>query len=66
MDITATKIWASPSTLHLRLLVRFKTHSAVQFADLHIPLELLPQELRGAIDLTDEWRAEAQHSEPLF
>jgi len=66
MDITATKIWASPSTLHLRCVVRYKTRDHVQFVDMHIPLEILPKELQGYLELTADIVRDAQPDDSLF
>jgi hypothetical protein len=49
MEASLTKIWASPSTLHLRFLVRFKTHEGVQFLDFHMPLAEIPEDVRQAL-----------------
>ena len=38
MDITVVKIWSSPSTLHLRVMVTYKTNPHGRFADVHIPI----------------------------
>ena len=53
MDVHLTKIWASPSTLHLRLLVTYKTHQGVQFADVHIPMDKIPSEVRNLIAISE-------------
>lgn len=66
MDITATRLWASPSTLHLRCVVTFKTREAVQFLDLHVPLEMLPKELQGYLELTADLARDPQPGDSLF
>lgn len=49
MDIHLTKIWCSPSTLHLRLMATFKTNDWHQYADLHIPLDKIPADAKTAL-----------------
>lgn len=53
MDITVTGLWASPSTLHLRLMVQGKRKSWVRFANVHVPLSEIPSEVRSLIALSD-------------
>lgn len=42
MKVTLVRIWASPSTLHLRVMVTAKNGSWSVFRDLHIAKEELP------------------------
>lgn len=46
MEIIVSRIWSTPSTLHLRCVVKYKSHEGVQFSDIHIPLRDMPEELR--------------------
>ena len=47
MDVHLIKMWASPSTLHLRVMVTGRKKTWSQFADIHIPLDALPAEVRS-------------------
>jgi len=42
MEASLVRMWASPSTLHLRVCVVGKRKHWVQFCDLHIPLDDIP------------------------
>lgn len=66
MDLHLTKIWASPSTLHLRFMVSYKTHQGVQWADVHVPLDSIPSEVRNVIGLSQEFDKDPDDSVPLF
>lgn len=46
MDINLSRIWASPSTLHLRLLYGASDGSWVRSRELHVGWEVLPPETR--------------------
>jgi len=61
MELTPVRIWASPSTLHLKVAVTFKTTTHIQFAEMHIPLEELTETIRSSIALLDEVCDSVQH-----
>lgn len=42
-------IWASPSTLHIRVMVSDKKRRWSQFGVLHVPIEEIPSELRDIL-----------------
>lgn len=44
MKVTLIRIWASPSTLHLRVMVSAKGGAWAVFRDIHVPKEELPVE----------------------
>lgn len=66
MDVHLTKIWASPSTLHLRLMVVYKSHQGVQFADVHLPMAKIPSEVRSLVALSVGFDEEPEDDLPLF
>jgi hypothetical protein len=66
MEANLTKIWATPSTLHLRLLVRFKTHQGVQFLDLHIPLADIPADVKATLTASEGVALVSQDQAALF
>jgi hypothetical protein len=52
MHATVTKAWATPSVLHLRLLVQSNKGRWSQFLDVHVPWDNLdPEVLSRAFEL---------------
>lgn len=66
MEATLTRIWASPSTLHLRLMIQPKNGRWSQFVNLSVPWETIPSEVRTAILMSDRFDRDEQHEQPLF
>lgn len=51
MRFTVTRIWITPSTLHLRLMVVGKGDRWVRFREVHVPLNEIPfEDLRNLLD----------------
>ena len=46
MDVTPVRMWASPSTLHLKVAITPKGASWVQFSEMHISLDDLVEVIR--------------------
>ena len=57
MKLQLARLWASPSTLHLRVAVMADDDSWVTFKDLSIPRQVVVSEL---LDLDKDWVAEAR------
>lgn len=69
MDISLSGLWASPSTLHLRLVVRGRENRWVRFYNLHIPMEEIPAVVVNSIvaahaSVVDGLEAEADPGQP--
>jgi hypothetical protein len=66
VDLTMSRMWASPSTLHLKIAITPKDASWVQFCELHIPLSELGETIRSSILISLDEDGRYQHDEPLF
>lgn len=60
MEIKITEIWASPSTLHLRLVVRGKGNKWMKFHSVSCPLDAIPSEVRRLIQLSEAFDREPE------
>lgn len=52
MEINVQEIWATPSTLHLRLVVEGKQKKWIKFANVHVPMSVIPSEVAALIWLS--------------
>lgn len=66
MEAEIVRIWASPSTLHLRLVYWGKQKKWMKSADVHIPLAEIPSQVREQIRVSDGFDVEPQPDVPLF
>jgi len=66
MDVHLVKIWASPSTLHLRVMVSGKHNSWAKFHEIHVPLAELNVGELAAILHSESERLDGEHEPRLF
>lgn len=54
MNVSLVRIWASPSTLHLRVMITAKNQAWSLFKDVHVPKDsIAPEDLKSLL-LTGE------------
>lgn len=68
MQVTVDNVWATPSTLHMRVTVWGPDHRWRHRYDAHVPVEDIPDEALEALTLTrrdEAWR-DYLEDVPLF
>ena len=64
MEVSLTQIWASPSTLHLRLVITGKGGKWIRFHNLHIPLSEVDETVSRALEAAHRTKLAVVVEEP--
>lgn len=66
MRIELVRIWASPSTLHLRVVYGADDGSWIRSQEIHCPWDSLPLSTREMLRMAIDHERDEQGQEPLF
>lgn len=67
MKITVTRIWVSPSTLHLGLMYGPNSEKWIRFQNVHVPLEAIPfEDLRNLLERDQAQKRDEEGQPVLF
>jgi hypothetical protein len=66
MKIDLVRLWASPSTLHLRVIYGPDSGAWVKSQELHIPWDTLPNSTREVLRFALDEERDEDRQDPLF
>lgn len=66
MKIDLVRIWATPSTLHLRVVYGADNGSWIRSKEIHCPWDNLPPATREMLQMAVDQERDEEGEEPLF